>query len=443
MNLFGFPMNPASSSDNGEVLIIGAGIAGLSAASELKRLGITSTVLEARDRIGGRIWTSYELGSPIDLGAALIHRKHGNPLSLLARVNGVKLRITNFDNTVYFDSVGHRLNAERVQNAHRHFERMLASAKRKRSSKDISLSEGLRRIHEDLKPNANESALIRHAEMNKILDTAEEFSRISLQAWDEDDEFAGPDAIIVGGYDQILREMISGLDVRLNECVRRIHYADVVTVETSLTTMFARAVLVTVPLGVLKSGSIVFSPDLPSSKLNAIQRLGFGELNKVVLRFPKRFWPASVEYFSWVDPTGELCPEFLNHYACDKAPVLVGLWGGDAARRMLNRSDSEVEAAVLAQLRQSFGTSVPRPTGSLITRWGLDPFAFGSYSYIPVRVQYNEMDNLADPLNDRLFFAGEATNRMYPNTVHGAYLSGIREAQRLFSVLTADGRTHP
>ena len=433
----GFPMNPTSNSDNGEVLIIGAGISGLSAAKELKRLGISSTVLEARDRIGGRIWTSYELGSPIDLGAALVHRKRGNPLSLLARVNRAKLRNTNFDNTVYFDSAGHRLNAERVQSAHRHFDRMLDAAKKTRSSKDISLSDGLRRIGADLLPTMNESALIRHAEMNRILDTAEEFSRISLQAWDEDDEFEGPDAIILGGYDQLLRKMIRGLDIRLNECVRDIHYDNVVKVVTSRAPMKSRAVLVTVPLGVLKAKSIHFSPPLPPVKQRAVRTIGVGELNKIVLQFPKRFWPAFPEYFSWIEPTGDMCPEFLNHYAYDKSPVLVGLWSGDAARRMLKHSDCEIEAAILAQLRQCFGTSVPQPIGTTITRWGRDPFACGAYSYVPVGVCSSEMDVLAAPLNNRLFFAGEATHRMYPNTVHGAWLSGIREAERISRVFSS------
>lgn len=429
-------MSPESKFVDREVLIIGAGIAELSAASELKRLGINTTVLEARDRIGGRIWTFREFGRPIDLGAALVHRKHGNPVSSLVANNGARLKDTHFDNTVYFDSVGHRLNAQNIQGAHSRYERILESAKlmSNTSRKDLSIAEGLRRIRARTAPNVGEAVLFRHAEMNKILDTAEEFSRISLYSWDEDGEFGGPDAMILGGYDQVLRKMIRGLDIRLNECVRSIHYDNIVKVVTSRGTIKSRAVLVTVPLGVLKTESILFSPPLPLVKQRAIRNIGVGELNKIVLQFPKRLWPASPEYFSWIDPVGDMCPEFLNHYAYDKSSVLVGLWGGDSARRILSRTDFEIETVVLAQLRQSFGMSVPRPTRTLITRWGSDPFAYGSYSYIPVGTHLSEMDALAEPLNNRLYFAGEATNRLYPNTVHGAWFSGIREAQRISGI---------
>lgn len=105
--------------------------------------------------------------------------------------------------------------------------------------------------------------------------------------------------------------------------------------------------------------------------------------------------------------------------------------GGNFAREIEQLSATQISDRIMQVLRRSYGQHIPEPENLIITRWSQDPFTFGSYSYIPVGGDSSDRDLLAEPVNQRLFFAGEATSRKYPSTVHGAYLSGIREAQRL------------
>jgi monoamine oxidase len=115
----------------------------------------------------------------------------------------------------------------------------------------------------------------------------------------------------------------------------------------------------------------------------------------------------------------------------DGAPILMAFTGGNFARSTEILSDEDVADGAMGVLRKMFGSSIPEPQDGVRARWGRDPFAFGSYSHIPVGATPRDYDTLAEPVGDRLYFAGEATNRRYPATVHGAFLSGVREANRI------------
>ena len=189
--------------------------------------------------------------------------------------------------------------------------------------------------------------------------------------------------------------------------------------------MAADRVIVTVPLGVLKAQTIAFDPPLPERKRRAIERLGFGLLNKVVLSFEEPFWPESPDMIGLVGQEQPVA-DLVNGLTFAGAPLLVGLRGGAAARSREALSDQDAIGEVLAAM-----DAAPEPTGALVTRWAADPYARGSYSFLAVGSSPADLRALAEPVGERLLFAGEATHEDFFATVHGAYMSGIREAERI------------
>ena len=179
----------------------------------------------------------------------------------------------------------------------------------------------------------------------------------------------------------------------------------------------ANKLVLTVPLGVLKAGTIKFNPPLPANKQSAISRLGMGTLNKCCLRFSRPFWPTTVDWLGQI-PSGS------------GQPVLVGFQAGAAAVAMETMNNEHLIASAMESLRGIFGKGMPEPIGAQITRWHSDPFSGGAYSFNALGSTPTDREELAKPLAKRLFFAGEASHPMF-GTVHGAYLSGLRAAAEL------------
>lgn len=297
-------------------------------------------------------------------------------------------------------------------------------------------------------------------------------NNLSLKHWDQDDdfEFTGSHFTVRSGYSVIPMALASDLDIKLNTAVRHIRYGPKgVTVEAQslnrssgivTTTYNADAVLCTLPLGVLKesvsanaqnsSNAPQFSPPLPSWKVAAIERLGFGNLNKVVLCFERMFWDPNANLFGHVANTTQSRGELFLFWNLYKGPVLVALVAGDAASVMECIGDDVIVGRCMAVLKEIFGSSVPLPKECVVTRWRADPWARGSYSFVAVGASGSDYDVLATPVESsfdaadkgsevdseaakvpRLYFAGEHTIRNYPATAHGAFLSGLREAGRI------------
>jgi len=428
------------------ILVIGAGAAGLAAARRLHSHGIRVIVLEGRDRIGGRIWTDDSLGLPVDLGASWIHGIEGNPIYELARQSGIPTRRTDFESVGLFYE-GEELRADEyaqidaiVQAISTRLEGARAHADGGRSvgeALDVLLSESLTRAAISQRVR---SAVIWSLHSLITLEMGEDPRNLSLSAWNADEAFPGDNVLFPGGYRQIIERLAEGVDVRLGQTVLQIRsHAGGVTVTTEGGQFDADRAIVTLPLGVLQSGVVEFVPALSQTKRTAIQRLAMGTLNKVVLQFPTPFWPTELHSFGAVSCAEDEPVEFWNMAMHTGLPVLMALVGGETARRLEQWDDPAVTTFILDHLREMFRDAIPEPSAFVVTRWRADRFAFGSYAHIPPGASMADHDALAEPAGERVFFAGEATHRAYPGTVHGAFLSGLREADRILSLVRMGG----
>ncbi|MGQ9407519.1 flavin monoamine oxidase family protein [Mycolicibacterium gilvum] len=408
------------------VVVVGAGMAGLSAARRLADNGVSVAVVEARQRIGGRTWTDTSLGVPIDLGGAWIHGPEGNPLTDLVEQVGARTVATDFEDAVVLQN-GVVVNPASVDAADREWDRILGevASMTEDAAPGESLADGLAETGADLS-----DPLLQWCVAGAIgSEYAADPDELSLRWFGNEGEFDGPDLILSGGYGQLIDHLSRDLTIRLGREVTRIsHDATGVRVETAREVFEADRVIVTVPLGVLKAGVITFDPPLPDAKRDAIRRLGFGLLNKVVLRFDEPFW--TEEFDADTDMFGmagqdQPVSDLVNGLRFTDIPVLIGLRGGANAPARESESDQQTADEVVTALR------APTPSGVIVTRWAQDPFARGSYSFLAVGSSPDDQDALAAPVADRVAFAGEATHRDFFATVHGAYLSGLREADRI------------
>jgi monoamine oxidase len=218
--------------------------------------------------------------------------------------------------------------------------------------------------------------------------------------------------------------------VALGQVVRAIRWArGKVEVVTDTAVYTAPTAIITLPLGVLKAGNVSFSPGLPPAKQEAIQKLGMGILNKCYFRFPHQFWPDEYDWLQYRAPrTGEWA-EWINFARVSDEPILLGFNAADFGREIESWRDEQIVASGMASLRQLFGRDIPDPLEYQLTRWGQDRFSYGSYSFNAYGSHPRMRDALAAPVEDTLFWAGEATSRDYAATVHGAYLSGVAAAE--------------
>jgi monoamine oxidase len=205
------------------------------------------------------------------------------------------------------------------------------------------------------------------------------------------------------------------------------------------TALEADVVVCTLPLGILKipvkqAGHVTFDPPLPPLKQQAIKKLGCGLLNKCVLSFPHMFWEQDTEFMGMASDPPHL---ILNSSLVTGKPILVFMFGGDYARKIEYKTDAEIVGMCMDVLRKACRATVPDPIDYVVTRWGHEYFARGAFVYIPPGVEgMQQLEAMSEPIVARdgqplVQFAGEHTTPYHPSTIHGAFLSGIREAYRL------------
>jgi len=409
-------------------------MAGLSAARTLAAAGVETLIIEGRERLGGRIWTDRSFPGAVDLGASWIEIKTLNPLWPLARRWKIPTSYTDFESAAVYDCDGRRLRADRIAAVTDKFERLVLEAQSQNLPNDVSVADVLHRALRRPGLGEQERRIWQWAMGTQASEYGADLADLSLNHFDENYEMEWNDSLVVGGYDRLVERMAAGLDVRLGQPVERIEHDDrqVLAVLASGETLAAERAIVTLPLGVLKAGRVQFTPELPERKRGAIARLAMGVVNKLVLGFPRRFWPAQPHFLGYAarDGSGELA-QIVNLYASTGQNALAIHYAGRRAKELEQQPEEAAVAAAVRILRIMFGSAIPEPDAYRLTRWGQDPFSCGSYSYAPPGATGEDHDLLAAPVGRRLFFAGEATQRRFPSTAHGAYLSGMREANRL------------
>ncbi|KAF3328345.1 putative polyamine oxidase 5 [Carex littledalei] len=512
-----------------KIAIIGAGMAGLTAAN---RLYTTShdlfdlTVFEAGHRIGGRILTSDFAGDRIETGATWIHGIGGSPVYALAtEQNLLEDSSCNWERMDGFPSDqltiaegGFMVDQDHIAGPISSLYRGLmddartghATSPDGDPSVGVYLRRGFQQYQATRAPSADtgcrddtwslealeESLFAMEECIERVCTSADNLSDLNLSAESEYIDFPGEHITIAKGYSRIVEHLASGLPpgtIRLGQRLRRVEWCsgDGTPTDGSSpvrlqfsdnTVVHADHVIVTVSLGVLKaeigkeSGKgngigIHFDPALPDFKREAIRRLGWGVVNKLFMEMETETEMESREAFPflrmvfnqdpkdermkrhaskipwWIRKTGSICPIYSGSH------VLLAWFVGKEATHLESLDDEEIIRGVHATLDAFLPTCgakyAARCTGTETamrrirsvkrSRWATDPLFLGSYSYVSIGSSGDDLDLMAEPLPRgkdevprlQILFGGEATHRTHYSTTHGAYYSGIREADRL------------
>ena len=467
------------------VLVIGAGFAGVTTALQLQKKGYIVTVLEARDRPGGRVHSlATAEGGVVELGAAvLMGVQGGNPLAALCRQHGVAMHKLSNSCPLHDGSGGKLMPPETDAQVEQLFNLLLEEAGKEREAEgsEAALLDphvGLEaqvlwqgkwyrakvvdRVNANGRGKVEARALLHYDGFNDrydewvvlpsdrlkpakargqdlgqalerqlkrsgaVLDAAgrramhwhlanlefacaADLNSVSAEHWDQDDvnEYDGDHVVLPEGYGALLERMAAGLAIEYDTVVTSVEArpgGGMRAVTRGGTVHHANALVMTVPLGVLKrperDGGIRFTPPLPAPKLAALERLGFGVLNKVALFFDEAFWPHTTDFFGRTAANKSERGSFFlffNVHACTGRPVILALMAGSAAKTLETLDDDEITEQSLAALRQMFG-QVPQPTRVIVTRWGTDEFSYGSYSFVGVGATGADYSTVAEPI---------------------------------------------
>ncbi len=428
-----------------QVVVVGGGVSGLAAARALRAKGLGVVVLEARARVGGRVFTNTSLGMPLEQGAAWMHgASQANPLFALANDAGATLSAFSKNGEDYMASGAPVADADatRMEILNKQMTEGVEAAQDSLGASDEDLLTTARRAMGYSALSSQEKAM---ADFLVNIHYEHEFSGsaadLSTRWFDSAETYGGGDAVFTNakGYSQLPAHLSAGLDVRLQHVVTavRVGADGAVTVEgTNASGAFAlRAdrALVTLPLGVLKTGAVAFSPPLSQDKTTAIAKLGVGLLNKVSMVFESAFWEEKADWLGYVSdatPRGQFS-EFVSLKRSAGLNVLVAFNAANYAAQLEAASDAETVSKAMAVLRTMY-PGAPEPKAYVVTRWKQDVFARGSYSFYAVGSTPAMRQALGAPEGGgRVFFAGEATSTTHPQTVHGAYSSGLAAADAI------------
>lgn len=429
--------NSCSSEDETEtpngksVIVIGAGISGLAAARKLKEKGFEVTVLEAQEKVGGRLKTNRSLGIAFDEGASWIHGINGNPITNLAQQAGLQTFETVDDSRKSYDIGGILRSNTIFDNTETEYYNILSTLKNSGNP-----AQSFQTVFQNLYPNKFNDRLWKFFLSTYFTFDRGDLDKVSSVLYDEGEEFGGVEKIATNGYDTIASFLSSGLNIRLNERVSKIDYSNAkIKITHNGSISEADYVIVSVPLGILKANKIEFLPSLPAAKQNAIQKVGMNCVNKFLLTWNTAFWD-DVQYISYTPEIRDKFNYFVNvKKFSPNANALMTFAYADYARQTETMNDSQIISEIMTHLKDIYGNSIPDPVNLLRTKWQNNENSFGSYSYTAIGTEMFHFDDLAEEINDRLFFAGEHTEADYFSTAHGAYLSGIREADKIIALL--------
>lgn len=416
-----------------DVIVIGAGVAGLTAARDLETAGLKVLVLEARARIGGRIFTELANGYPVELGAEFIH---GAPREILGLAAEGGLPVAELQWNALRKRNGHWIDASEILSG---MDGLFEEMNTLESSPDLSFQEFLNRVSAppEVKQQAQQFVEGFHAadpariSVHSIIQ-----SNAAEEQIDGDRQFR-----FERGYQPLVELLAGGLNsqVQIQVEVNRITWKarNVQVQTTGGQTYQAPRVLITVPLGVLKAGIIKFNPELPE-KQRALQLLEMGHVRRVSLCFHRRFWDEDRQFQN----AGFLFTDALSFpvwWTSNPLPFpILTAWAAGHHAQALEPMNTEqiIDRAVdsLASLLEMQARALRRELKNGFSYdWQSDPFSRGAYSYAAVGGRSAACD-LAEPVDGTLFFAGEATECEGHNaTVHGAIASGKRAAKEILT----------
>lgn len=422
-----------------DVIVIGAGIAGLAAAVKIQSSGKKVIVLEAQNKTGGRILTDRSLSIPLDLGASWIHGINKNPITDLATTLKLKTVVTDYNLIQRYDFDGQAITDSEDKLVDYNYNSLMSDVSiiQRAAIADKALGSSITSSMSSKQYSSFEQRAIQYSLNTEIeREYGANVNNLSLKYWDQDSAFSGNDVLLPQGYDQITNYLSTNLDIRLSTIVNQIDYrTSSVVVTTNNGNFTAPKVIVTIPLGVLKTNAVTFTPSLPFTHNSAINRIGMGILNKLYLLFPKVFWepdwkPQLLGYIGNQQKKGQWA-EWYNCNTSHGKPILLGFNAASYASTVESYTDTQTVTDAMNILKIIYGTSIPNPIGYKLTRWGKNPWSLGSYSFMANGASGADYDALTSPINGRVFFAGEHTNKKYLGTVHGAYLSGIRVSNQV------------
>ncbi|KAI3865181.1 hypothetical protein MKX03_005821 [Papaver bracteatum] len=456
------PANVATGTATSTVIVVGAGMSGISAARTLSDAGIKDIlVLEATDRIGGRIKKTNFAGLSVELGANWVEGVNGNkvnPIWTMANKIGLKTFYSQWNNISanIYKQKGGIYNASVAEKAYNSMDKLYEFSR----NCSFSLS---RHREEDI------SILVSQRLNNKIPSTPLEMAidyffcdssfgeppRVtSLQNTQPLPTYTnfGEDSYFVAdsrGYESVVHYIakkflktnkageISDPRLKLNKVVTEIQYSrNGVVVKTEDGEVYRTAyVMVSVSIGVLQTNLINFVPDLPYSKLLAIYQLDMSIYTKIFLKFPYMFWPTGngTEYFIYAHEKRGYYTDW-QHLDTEHpgANILLLTVTDDESRRIEQQSDSQTKEEIMDVLRNMFGKNIPDATDILVPKWWSNRFYKGTFSNWPIGVSHYEYDQIRAPVG-RVYLTGEHTSENYNGYVHGAYLAGIDSANILIN----------
>ena len=427
--------------DHFETIVIGAGVAGLTAARLLVEAGRDVVVLEARDRVGGRVSTDRRFGLVTDMGASWIHGVTDSPVAAAAEAFGMP--------TVEFTVGGYQPDSRPIAYYGPDGKRLTDAATRAYIDDIHAVDATLREVVAASAPDASyrdvtDAALAAQGwdaeRTQRVREYLEHRSEEQYGAWIEDlaahglddDSIDGDEVVFPDGYDRLPRRLAEGLDIRLIHVVSAVQWsAEGVLVTTDHGLFSADTAIVTVPVGVLQSDDFVIEPALPKPVAGALSRLTMNAFEKVFLRFPAKFWDDGVYAIRQQGPESRWWHSWYDLTALDGTPTLLTFAAGPAAVETWDWTEDEIVESILVQLRRLYGDRVETPTYVHVTDWQDDPWSHGSYAYMTVGSTTADHDDLATPIGGVLHLAGEATWTDDPATVPAAMLSGHRAASRV------------
>lgn len=432
------------------IAIVGAGLSGLYAAHLLRKSHPDLVVLEAQNRIGGRVKQVHGLTPwPIEAGPEFVHGSNSVFVRVATQL-GVKFEEKAWPDWWYFEGQGGLVSDENVDSEVNKVHDLLGDCEDEElppPGKDISVEEWMRRKGCTPRQIAVADACyandfgcsIRHLGMRETI--------IENRKWDSGETYLLMDRSM--GF--ITQQLSQGLDIRTSWPVQSIEYGPggrgALLQCSDGRAVRCRKVLVTAPLRVLQDGLISFQPPLPAPKAAAIKRVQMGNVIKMTVTFTKQFWPEGM--YDVVHPGG-FAPEFwmlkrphsnpgVGHPHC-----VVGFVAGERADAISKMQPGAAVQAFLQQLDKVFGTSAePKPASSSLAAshiedWSKEKYVRAGYTYPSLGAEEGDREQLAAPVAGTLFFAGEATNTNLNPCVQGAMETSERAAKEIAAALQAE-----